>query len=57
VKRSRTLRRLRTAVIFAAARGAATATGSALAGLALWWLTHYAAHLLTCLHAAVGQLT
>jgi hypothetical protein len=53
VKRSHTIRRLRTAVIFAAARGAATATGSALAGLALWWLTHHAAHLLT----AVGQLT
>jgi hypothetical protein len=56
MKRSRTLRRLRTAVIFAAARGAATATGSALAGLALWWLTRHAAHLLTCLHAVVRQL-
>ena len=57
MKRSCIIRRLRTAVIFAAARGAATATGSSLAGLALWWLTHHAAHLLICLPAAVGQLT
>lgn len=57
MKRSRTVRRLRTAVIFAAARGAATATGSGLAGLALWWLTHHSAHLLICLHAAAGQLS
>ena len=28
-----------------------------LAGLAMWWFTYPAAHLLTCLHAAVGQLT
>ena len=35
-----TRRRFRNAIIFAAARGAATATGSGLAGLALWWITH-----------------
>jgi hypothetical protein len=32
--------RLRNAIIFAAVRGAATATGSGLVGLALWWLSH-----------------
>jgi plastocyanin domain-containing protein len=41
VKTSRTARRLRKAIIFAAARGAATATGSGLVGLALWWITHH----------------
>jgi hypothetical protein len=41
MKGSRTGRRLRTAIIFAAARGAATAAGSSLAGLALWWLAHH----------------
>jgi hypothetical protein len=56
VKRSRTIRRLRTAVIFAAARGAATATGSGLAALAMWWLTHHFPHLLACLQATAGQL-
>jgi hypothetical protein len=40
VKGSRTTRRLRNAVIFAAARGAATAVGSGLVGLAFWWITH-----------------
>ena len=40
VKGSRTTRRLRNAVIFAAARGAATAAGSGLVGLAFWWITH-----------------
>lgn len=34
-------RRLRTAIIFAAARGAAAAAGSSLVGLAIWWLTHH----------------
>jgi hypothetical protein len=34
-------RRLRNAIIFAAARAAATATGSGLIGLAFWWLTHH----------------
>ena len=29
------------AVIFAAARGAATAAGSSLVGLAFWWITHH----------------
>jgi hypothetical protein len=33
--------RLRTAMMYAAARGAAYATGSGLAGAALWWLTHH----------------
>jgi len=33
-------RRLRTAVIYAAARGAAAAAGSGLASLALQWLAH-----------------
>ena len=37
---TRTARRLRTAIIFAAARGAATAAGSGLIGLAHWWITH-----------------
>jgi hypothetical protein len=46
VNSSRAARRLRTAVIFAAARGAATAAGSGLVGLALWWLTHHGANLL-----------
>ena len=40
MKGSRTIRRLRNAVIFAAARGAATAAGSGLVGLAFWWITH-----------------
>jgi hypothetical protein len=56
VTSTRNTRRLRTAIIFAAARGAATAAGSFPIALALWWLTHHA-HLLTCLQAtAVGQL-
>jgi hypothetical protein len=41
VKGSRTSRRLGNAVIFAAARGAATAIGSGLAGLVFWWITHH----------------
>ena len=41
MKGTRNGRRLRTAVIFAAARGAATATGSGLVGLVLWWITHH----------------
>jgi hypothetical protein len=41
MKGSCTARRLRTAIIFAAARGAATAAGSSLVGLAVWWLTHH----------------
>ena len=40
MKISRTTRRLRNAIIFAAARGAATAIGSGAVGLALWWITH-----------------
>jgi len=40
VKLSRTARRLRTAIVFAAARGAAAAVGSGLVGLVLWWMTH-----------------
>jgi hypothetical protein len=56
VKASRTIRRLRTAVIFAAARGAATAAGSGLVGLALWWITHHSAYLLACLQVTAGQL-
>ena len=40
MKTSRTARRLRRAIIFAAARGAAAAAGSGLIGLAFWWLTH-----------------
>jgi hypothetical protein len=40
VKVSRTTRRLRNAIVFAAARGAATAAGSGLVGLVLWWITH-----------------
>ncbi|GAA3843281.1 hypothetical protein GCM10022226_77830 [Sphaerisporangium flaviroseum] len=39
MKLSPTARRLCTAVVFAAARGAAAAAGSALVGLALWWFT------------------
>lgn len=35
-----TARRLGRAVVFAAARGAATAAGSGLVGLAVWWVTH-----------------
>jgi hypothetical protein len=38
--RTRTIRRLRTAIIFAAVRGAATTTGSALIGLVIWGTTH-----------------
>jgi hypothetical protein len=34
-------RRLRAAMVYAAARGAAYATGSGLAGAVLWWLTHH----------------
>jgi hypothetical protein len=33
-------RRLTKAALFAAVRGAATATGSGLAGWLLWWLIH-----------------
>jgi hypothetical protein len=42
VKLSRNARRLRATVMFAAARGAATAAGSSLVGLAAWWLAHHA---------------
>ncbi|MED7930431.1 hypothetical protein SMD20_39835 [Nonomuraea sp. LP-02] len=35
-----TLRRLGHAVVFAAARGAAAASGSALVGAVIWWITH-----------------
>ena len=53
---TRSIRRLRTAIIFAAARGAATAAGSFPIALTLWWLTH-GVHLLTCLQAVtVAQL-
>ena len=53
---TRSIRRLRTAIIFAAARGAATAAGSFPIALTLWWLTH-GVHLLTCLQAVtVTQL-
>jgi hypothetical protein len=38
---NRTTRRLRDTIIFAVARGAATAAGSGLVGLAFWWLTHH----------------
>jgi hypothetical protein len=38
---ARNRRRLRNAIIFATARGAAAATGSGLVGLAFWWLTHH----------------
>jgi hypothetical protein len=38
---SRYGRRLRTTIVFATARGAATTVGSSLVGLALWWLTHH----------------
>jgi hypothetical protein len=41
VKISRTARRLRNTIIFAAARGAATAAGSGLVGLILWRLAHH----------------
>jgi plastocyanin domain-containing protein len=41
VKATRKIRRLRDAFIFAAIRGAATAVGSGLIGLAVWWLTHH----------------
>jgi hypothetical protein len=42
VKGSRAIRRrFRTAIVFAAARGAATTAGSGLAGLILWWITHH----------------
>ena len=41
MKGSRTTRRLRSAVIFAAATAAATAAGSGLVGLAFWWITHH----------------
>ncbi len=41
MKTSRATRQLRKAIIFAAARGAATAVGSGLVGLALWWITHH----------------
>jgi hypothetical protein len=56
VTSTRNTRRLRTAMIFAAARGAATAAGSLPIALTLWWLTHHGTHLLTYLQAAVGQL-
>ncbi len=42
VKLSRNARRLRAAVVYSAARGAAYAAGSGLVGLASWWLTHHA---------------
>lgn len=40
MKRSRTMRRLGRTTVFAAARGAATAAGSAVVGLLLYWVTH-----------------
>jgi hypothetical protein len=56
VTSTRNICRMRTAIIFAAARGAATAAGSFPIALTLWWLTH-GVHLLTCLQAAtVAQL-
>lgn len=55
---TRKSRRLRTAIIFAAARGMGTAAGSFPIALTLWWLTHHGAHLITCcLQAASGQLS
>lgn len=36
------LRRLSNAALFALVRGAATATGTGLVGLASWWLAHHA---------------
>lgn len=39
MKVSRTIRHLRNAVVFAAVRGAATAAGSSLVGMAFWWIT------------------
>jgi hypothetical protein len=41
MKRSRTTRRLARTLIFAVARGAGTAIGSALIGAALWWITQH----------------
>jgi hypothetical protein len=41
VKASRATRRLRNTIMFAAARGAATATGSGLVALTYWWITHH----------------
>jgi hypothetical protein len=41
-KRRGRLRRLSNAALFALVRGAATATGTALVGLASWWLAHHA---------------
>jgi hypothetical protein len=42
VKLSRNARRLRAAVVYSAARGAAYAAGSGLVGLASWWFAHHA---------------
>ena len=42
MKLSRNARRLRAAVVYSAARGAAYAAGSGLVGLAFWWLAHHA---------------
>ena len=42
MKLSRNVRRLRAAVVYSAARGAAYAAGSGLVGLASWWLAHHA---------------
>jgi hypothetical protein len=39
--RSSKRRRFRDAALYAAACGAATATGSSLVGLIAWWLTHH----------------
>lgn len=41
MKATRMTHRLRNALIFGAVRGAATAVGSGLVGLAIWWLTHH----------------
>ena len=56
---TRNARRLRTAIVYAASRGAATSAGSFPIALTLWWLTHHGAHLLTyCLQAAAaGQFS
>lgn len=41
MKQSRTGRRLRNAMVFAAARGAAAAIGTGLVSLAFLWITHH----------------
>ena len=37
---TRNSRRLRNTILFAVVRGAATAAGSGLVGLAFWWISH-----------------